>query len=149
MIFDNKTLKTVFNMKYTLFYKSISVFIIYMMFSVLVACDPGSTINYEVVNKTNTSLIVKYRFAFTLAGDTSIKEVSLLPNSKMIINSERVLGYANRIDKARDSIYLYKLTIESNNKLSHSNFKNKKYWTFLINSNQMGTYSLNIDSSFF
>lgn len=136
-------------MKYTLLYKAAYVFVIYMIFNVLFACDSGSTINYKIVNKTNTTLIVKYRFVFTLSGDTSIKEVSLLPNSKTIINSERILGYAKRIDKVRDSIYLYKLTIESKNKLSHNNLKNKKYWTFLIGTNQIGNYSLNIDSSFF
>jgi hypothetical protein len=141
------------NRKYLLKYKvrfigGILLFSILASVMFLSSCDPGSTLSYSIVNKTDSPLKVKYQFVFTTSKDTSIKEIIVLANSSKLLNSERVLGYVDRVVKERDSIYLYKLILINGNNIIRRNFKDKKYWTLIKTNEQMGTYSLIIDSGF-
>ncbi len=114
-----------------------------------VSCDPGSTIKYEITNKTNETIKVKYQFVFTDSGGTSSKETIINPESSKILNQESTLGYVTHYDERHDSIFLYWLTIETQNKITHKNFKDKKYWRLEKTDNQNGTYKLIVDKTLF
>lgn len=104
---------------------------IILTFSLLilfVSCDPGSTINYEIINKTSQPIKVKYQFVSNASGDTSAQEATINSQSRKVINQESALGYVTEYDERHDSIFIYWLTVEQQNKLTRQNFKDKKYW---------------------
>jgi hypothetical protein len=67
-----------------------------ILFSIIIllfnACDPGVTIDYQIQNKTNKSLIVKYRFMFSSDGKTAYKELSIPVNASIVIARDIDLG---------------------------------------------------------
>lgn len=113
------------------------------------SCDPGSTIKYEIVNNTTDNIKVKYQFVFDTSH--SEKEVDILAKASKTIHIDNPLGYAKQYNDSHDSIFLYSLTIQQNNKLTKQNFKDKKYWKFYEtdSDNLNGTYKLIIDSTYF
>ncbi|MGN6195487.1 MAG: hypothetical protein ACTHOB_11165 [Ginsengibacter sp.] len=117
--------------------------------TLFVSCDPGSTIKYEIVNTTNQPVKVKYQFVSNASGDTSAQEAIINSKSNKIINQEPALGYVTQYDERHDSMFLYWLTIEQQNKLTHQNFKDKKYWKLEKKNNQDATYKLIVDTSLF
>ena len=117
--------------------------------TLFVSCDPGSTIKYEIVNTTNQPVKVKYQFVSNASGDTSAQEAMINSKSNKIINQESALGYVTHYDERHDSMFLYWLTIEQQNKLTHQNFKDKKYWKLEKKNNQDATYKLIADTTLF
>ena len=115
----------------------------------LVSCDPGITIKYEIINKTNQPVTVKYQFVSNASGDTSAQEAIINPESRKVINQEQALGNITHYDERHDSMFLYWLTIEQQNKLTHQNFKDKKYWKLEKNNDQNATYKLIVDTTLF
>jgi len=135
-------------MKSKRFYAIARLSLIFIVCFFLCSCDPGSAIKYTITNKTNNPIKVKYQFVFS-DGDTSIKSIVIAPDSIKLLNSENDLGYADQIDKGRDSIYFYHLEIAQSNKISHVNLKDKKYWSFKKENNQKATYALLVTDSLF
>lgn len=125
--------------------QSIFTLLILLFFS---SCDPSLKVRYEVVNKTNKPINVKFQFIFNKSGDTSKRVVTIPKNGSDIINEEDGLGYINQFDQRRDSIYIYQLTIEQDNKKTNVNFKDKKYWILKKNGEQEGVYQLLFDTTF-
>jgi len=128
------------------FFKIILALFLVILF---VSCDPGSTIKYEIINTTNEAIKVKYQFVFNASGDTSSKETIISPKSSKILNQESTLGYVTHYDERHDSIFLYWLKIETQNEMTHKNFKDKKYWRLEKTDSQNGIYKLIVDKTLF
>ena len=119
------------------------------VFVLFASCDPGSNIKYEVINKTTQPITVKYQFVFNASGDTSSQEMIIFTDSAKIINQDKPLGYVTDFDQRHDSLFLYWLTIQKGTKLTHQNFKDKKYWRFIKKDEQNATYELIVDTALF
>ncbi|GAT61890.1 hypothetical protein [Paludibacter jiangxiensis] len=122
---------------------------IFLLLISIQCCDPGCTIRYGIENKTLSPITVKSQFVFSTSNDTIIKEDVVNPNSKTIINEESPTGTVEGVDKSRDSIYFYNLTLEQRGKISKKNFKNKCIWTLLKINKYEAMYLLVVDSSYF
>ena len=120
-----------------------------LLLTLVASCDPGSTIKYEIVNKTNEPINVKYHFVWNASGDTSSQETIINPDSSKIINQDQPLGYIAQFDETHDSMFLYWLTIQQGNKLTSQNFKDKKYWKLDKHDNLNATYKLIVDTTLF
>ncbi len=120
-----------------------------LLFSLSSSCDPGSTIKYEIVNNTATSIKATYEFVFEASGDTSAKEMTIPANSSKVIGEHKPLGYVTQYDQEHDSIFLYWLTLQQEDKATSHNFKDKKYWTLEKKDELNATYRLIVDSALF
>jgi hypothetical protein len=112
---------------------------------ILVSCDPGSEIKYQVMNKTKKTLNLKYLFW----DDSTQTLMTIGADSNRIIKTDMQLGYVNGIDERRDSIYLSKFEVKAGGRISLKNFKDKKYWKFKKDDDLHASYILTIDDSFF
>lgn len=115
----------------------------------LSSCDPSSTIKYEIANLTSKTIVVKYRFLFEPAGDTSGREVSIPTNETRIISQRRVLGFTTNYVKTHDSINVIYLIVQSDDKISHKNLNDKKLWFLDLKSNTTASYRLIVQEDFF
>jgi hypothetical protein len=120
-----------------------------LLLLLLSSCDPKSIITYTVVNKSAQAIKVKYRFGYDTSHGASIEGITILPDSSKVINLNEVLGYIEQYNESHDSIYLYWLTIEQGNKVTHQNFKDKKYWKLESEGDRRGTYKLVVNSTIF
>lgn len=109
------------------------------------SCDPGSTIKYEIVNKTNEHLFIKYQFP----QDSSIQVITIPADSTSVINEKNALGYVDQYDENEDSVYFYKLTVKNNDKKVSQNLKDKKRWKLVKKDELNGAYQLIVERSLF
>jgi hypothetical protein len=114
-------------------------------FCILLSCDPGSSLNYVITNKTASPLKIQYQFP----GGLLVHIDSIAAGSSKIINEERRLGYVDDINRRLDSISYYTFIVKQGDKISHVNFKDKKLWKFEKENHQKATYTLVVSDSLF
>jgi hypothetical protein len=131
-------------MKIIIYFVSIAIFIF-----TLISCDPGSDIKYEIWNKTDKPIIVKYYFVFSNNEDTCIRESQIEPNQIKTINEEMHLGSVKDFNESRDSIFIYSMTVMQDNLISKINFKDKHLWRFESKGDYIGIYQLKVGKEFF
>ncbi len=112
----------------------------------LSSCDPGSTIKYEVVNKTKEPVIVKYRFVNNTSGDTSLQEASISGQTSKILNVDIPLGYVDHVDERNVTLPIHQLQLKSKGKVTRQDFKEKKHWKLIKSNENDATYQLIVDS---
>ena len=127
-------------------FKSPTILLLLCIFMlILTSCDPGSKIKYEIVNKTSKTLNIKYQFP----GGPPTEFAAIAADSNKVIRFTNELGYADDINRRKDSMYFYSFVVRHGNKISRRNFKDKKYWRFKKSSDLEAAYTLIIDDTFF
>jgi len=115
----------------------------------IISCDPGSTIKYEIYNNTNRPIRINYQFVSGISSDTSIQSTIIEPYKNKTINEEMHLGSADYIDKSRDSILMYLMSIKQDSSLTTINFKDKNLWKYNVKEKYLGIYQLKVEQDFF
>ena len=113
------------------------------------SCDPGSIIKYEVINKTNNPIILKFELPYDNKAGTYPQVVNIPKEGNKIIKEVSGLGYIDYFEKEQDSIYIDELIIKQDNNRTHVNFKDKKYWKFKKIEDNEGVYQLFFDTTLF
>lgn len=90
---------------------------------------------------------MRYKFVHNRLGDTTAQESTIDSNSSKVINYDQPLGSVDYNDKINDSMLLYTLTIQQGNKITHTNFKNKKYWELKKATDYKASYKLFVDTT--
>ncbi|RYG19691.1 MAG: hypothetical protein EOO07_06350 [Chitinophagaceae bacterium] len=112
----------------------------------LSSCDPGSTIKYEVVNKTKEQVIVEYQFVYNAKGDTSLQEANISGQTSKILNVDMPLGYVDHVDERNITLPIHQLRLKWNGKVTRQDFKERKHWKLIKSNENEATYQLIVDS---
>ena len=115
----------------------------------LTSCDPGSIIKYEIWNKTNKLIKVKYEFISKNSKNDGLCETMIEPNKLKIVHEESHLGYARQFNESHDSIDLYSMTIIQDSLMTVKNFKDKQFWIFETEGDFNGIYKLTVEKTIF